>query len=308
MSLKSSNLCDATDYNGLLLLNKPANLTSHDCIRRIKRSLPKKHKIGHTGTLDPFATGLLPICLGQATKLAQYFLHLPKSYRAYLRLGYQTDTGDATGAIIKQADVPHLTQTGIESIFANMLGQQLQTPPMFSAKKQAGIALYKLARKGIDVERIPQSISVHALILHSFDDQHIDFSVTCSKGTYVRTLGESIAEALNSVGHLQKLQRVGIGKITLAYASDLPISTGATALPPVYDLLHMFSQWLPNWQPLRLTAEQLTQFHHGMTIAIDADGLLQGDNIYVVDVANKVHGLATYYAKILQPTRVFACG
>jgi tRNA pseudouridine55 synthase len=170
-------------------------------------------KGGHTGALDPFASGLLPICLGEATKVSGLLLEADKRYTATLKLGECTDTGDTEGQVVETQPVPALTAEKIEQTLAQFMGESEQVPPMYSALKYQGKPLYHYARQGIEIERPARKITISALNLISFDQQQIVFDVLCSKGTYVRTLGEDIAKALGTVGHLTALHRTQTGSL-----------------------------------------------------------------------------------------------
>jgi len=200
------------NIHGIVLLNKPVGDSSNGILQKVMRIFNAK-KGGHTGALDPFATGLLPICLGEATKVSGLLLESDKRYTATLKLGEKSDTGDTEGEIIQTLAVPDLTQASIEAVFAKFTGPILQVPPMYSALKHQGKPLYYYARKGIEIERPARPITILALNLVSFTENQIVFDVLCTKGTYVRTLGEDIAEALGTVGHLTALHRTQTGSL-----------------------------------------------------------------------------------------------
>ena len=192
--------------NGILLLDKPVGLSSNGALQRVRR-LAGGVKAGHTGNLDPLASGMLPICLGESTRLAGELLAGRKAYRFDLQLGERSATGDAEGEIIERRAVPSLTQEGIESTLTRFLGWQPQLPPMYSALKHAGQPLYRLARQGVSIERSPREVRIDALRLLARQGDVLTLSVLCSKGTYVRVLGEDIARALGSCGRLASLHR-----------------------------------------------------------------------------------------------------
>jgi tRNA pseudouridine55 synthase len=197
------------DVDGIVLLDKPPGLGSTPALQRVRRLL-RAAKAGHAGTLDPMATGMLPLCFGQATKACGWLLGSAKVYRARLQLGVATDTGDADGSVVQSADVPPLEGVGISSVLAGFLGPRQQRPPMYSALKYQGRPLYELARRGAEVERAPRPIVIHRLELIEFGQGWLDFEVACSKGTYVRVLGEEIAAALGTLGHLGALRRLQV--------------------------------------------------------------------------------------------------
>jgi tRNA pseudouridine55 synthase len=198
------------NIHGIILLNKPVGVSSNGILQQVVRLFNAK-KGGHTGALDPFASGLLPICLGEATKVSGLLLEADKRYTATLKLGECTDTGDTEGQVVETQPVPALTAEKIEQVLAQFMGESEQVPPMYSALKFQGKPLYHYARQGIEIERPARKITISALNLISLDQQQIVFDVLCSKGTYVRTLGEDIAKALGTVGHLTALHRTQTG-------------------------------------------------------------------------------------------------
>lgn len=199
---------DAVD--GLLLLNKPSGITSNRALQTVRRLLNAK-KAGHTGSLDPAATGMLPLCFGEATKVCAYLLNADKIYRVTARLGSATDTGDADGKEIKTAAVPELSAEDWNGILQGFLGQSMQIPPMYSALKKDGIRLYELARKGEVVEREPRSIRIDEIRLLEVAGTRLVFRVACSKGTYIRVLVEDIAHKAGTVAHTARLHRESVG-------------------------------------------------------------------------------------------------
>ena len=211
--------------SGVLLIDKPQGMTSQQVVSKVKYLLKSdvhdSKKAGHTGTLDPMATGLLPICLGEATKFSHYQFDAVKSYQAIIKLGEQTDTGDAEGEIIATSPVPHVTQAMLQSVTEQFLGEIMQVPPMYSALKKDGKKLYELAREGIEVERAARPLTIYELSLTPLSDQQLQLIVTCSKGTYVRVLAEDIAKALGTLGHLTALRRIQTGDFDIANAITL---------------------------------------------------------------------------------------
>ena len=211
--------------SGVLLIDKPQGMSSQQVVSKVKYLLKSdvhdSKKAGHTGTLDPMATGLLPICLGEATKFSHYQLDAIKSYQAIIKLGEQTDTGDAEGQIIATIPVPNVTQAMLQSVTEQFLGEIMQVPPMYSALKKDGKKLYELAREGIEVERAARPLTIYKLSLTPLSAQQLQLTVTCSKGTYVRVLAEDIAKALGTVGHLTALRRTQTGDFEIADAITL---------------------------------------------------------------------------------------
>ncbi|MBK2125786.1 tRNA pseudouridine(55) synthase TruB [Fangia hongkongensis] len=198
--------------NGIIILNKPKGLSSNQALQRVKR-LFNAQKAGHTGSLDPMATGVLPICFGKSTRISQYLLDADKSYFATIQLGMTTDTGDTEGKIIEEKAAGKYTIEQIENVLALFRGDIQQIPPMFSALKSGGRPLYELAREGIEIKRTPRDISIYSLKLLNYSPEKstIDIHVKCSKGTYIRTLGMDIARALDTAGHLSMLKRDACG-------------------------------------------------------------------------------------------------
>jgi tRNA pseudouridine55 synthase len=207
--------------NGVLVVDKPAGPTSFDVVRRVRQLLRIK-KVGHTGTLDPLATGVLPLCLGDDTRIAGYITEGDKAYDAVLKLGETTDTLDAQGTVLQRRPVPSLSAELLEDVLSRFRGSQLQTPPMYSAVKQGGKRLYELAREGKEVERAARPVTVHQLELRDFSSDTLTLSVECSKGFFVRTLAEEIGEALGCGAHIAALRRTRSGPFELRHALPLP--------------------------------------------------------------------------------------
>lgn len=195
--------------SGILLLDKPKGLSSNAALQRVRRTLGLD-KAGHVGSLDPFATGMLPICLGEATKIAGDVLSGRKCYRFTIGLGVRTATGDTEGAVVETAPVPALQADAIESVRKRFLGLQTQIPPMYSALKRDGQPLYKLARAGVEVERAAREIELFDLAVLDHQPEQIELQTVCSKGTYIRVLAEDIAKALGTCGHVTVLRRVHV--------------------------------------------------------------------------------------------------
>lgn len=196
--------------NGVLLLDKPHGLSSNHALQRARRLL-QAQKAGHTGTLDPMATGLLPICFGEATKFSSYLLEADKVYRTRVRLGEITTTGDAEGEVLERRPVTGLSVADIEAVLARFRGEIEQVPPMYSALKHQGRPLYALAREGKTIERAPRRVTVYDTRLLSHDNQSFELEVACSKGTYIRTLAEDIGLALGCGAHITALRRLKSG-------------------------------------------------------------------------------------------------
>jgi len=198
------------DVNGILLLDKPAGLSSNAALQQARR-LFRARKAGHTGSLDPLASGLLPLCFGQATKAAGMLLDADKTYLVEAKLGESTETGDAEGAVVEARPVPTDLAGRLQEVLERFRGPILQVPPMYSALKRDGQRLYELARKGVEVDREPRTVTIHSLADARLEGTRLSLEVRCSKGTYVRTLVEDIARALGTVGHVTGLRRTRLG-------------------------------------------------------------------------------------------------
>ena len=202
------------EMDGVLLVDKPTDHTSHDVIARLRGKLKMK-RIGHAGTLDPMATGLLIVLVGKATRVSQYLMSVDKEYTGTISLGKVTSTQDAEGEMLETRPVPAFTEAEIRTAMKAFVGDQYQTPPMFSAIKIDGVPLYKKARQGEEVEREPRFIRVSSFDMTRFSLPEIDFVLRCSKGTYVRTIAHDLGQKLGCGAHLSKLRRTGSGKFTI---------------------------------------------------------------------------------------------
>ena len=198
----------------ILNLNKPIGWTSFDVCKKIK-GIVKEKKVGHGGTLDPFAQGVLIVGTGKDTKQLNAISNQNKSYEASILLGSLTDTLDIDGKITQKKNIPKLSESLITNVLNSFIGEYLQTPPMYSAKKIKGKKLYEYARKNITIERSPIMVKIHSMSLQNFNNKNISFSVECSKGTYIRVLGKEIAEKLGTLGHLDGLVRTKVGKFSI---------------------------------------------------------------------------------------------
>lgn len=205
---------------GIIIVNKPEGMTSHDVVDFVRQRV-KIRRVGHAGTLDPIATGVLLILVGRCTKLFNHFLHFDKEYLANLTLGKRTVSGDREGQTIETKDYSHITEAKVKEVFQSYIGENLQIPPMISALKHRGRRLYSLARRGIQVSRQPRPIMIKELSLLEFNLPNIKFYLKCSKGTYVRQLAEDIARDLNCVGYISQIQRQSIGPFNIAQALSL---------------------------------------------------------------------------------------
>lgn len=252
--------------DGVLLLDKPLGPSSNGALQRAKWLLGAK-KAGHTGTLDPLASGLLPICLGDATKFSAGLLEADKTYEATLSLGSTTDTGDAEGQVLKVRPVT-ATRADVEAVLPRFMGEVSQVPPMYSALKRDGRPLYDYARAGIELERAARNITIHALELNGMDDHLVRLTVTCSKGTYVRTLAEDIGEALGCGAHLVGLRRTRIAHVGLDRAVSLD-ELEAMSLQARRSLLLPVDSLLTSLPVLNLPDPLATRLRCGQRLASD---------------------------------------
>jgi tRNA pseudouridine55 synthase len=207
------------DIHGVLLLDKPDGMTSNEALQKVKR-LFRACKAGHTGSLDPIATGLLPLCFGEATKISQFMLDADKRYWTRIRLGVETATYDTEGEVVATRSV-EVSRRQLEKALEKFEGAIDQLPPMYSAVKQGGQALYKLARQGVEVEREPRRVTIHELKLLEFDGAAAEVEMACTKGTYVRTLAHDLGQVLGCGGHVEALRRLGVGVFDVADAVTL---------------------------------------------------------------------------------------
>jgi tRNA pseudouridine55 synthase len=247
--------------HGVLLLDKPLGLSSNDALQKAKR-LYRAEKAGHTGTLDPLATGLLPLCFGAATKFSQISLDADKRYLATLKLGTTTTTADAEGEVIETREV-NVTRAQMDAACAQFTGPILQVPPMYSALKRDGKALYEYARAGIDVERDARSVTIHSIVITGGEHDVWTLDVTCSKGTYIRTLAEDIGKALGCGAHLSALRRTGSGALTLDGALTLEALAEMTE-PERDEALHAADALVADWPMVRLGTEDAGRFLSGV--------------------------------------------
>jgi len=247
--------------HGVLLLDKPVGLSSNDALQKAKR-LYRAEKAGHTGTLDPLASGLLPLCFGAATKFSQVSLDADKAYRATLKLGETTTTADAEGEVLRRRPVA-VHRAGIEAACARFTGAIDQVPPMHSALKKDGRALYDYARAGIEVERAPRRVSIHRIDIVEWHHDRLVIDVRCSKGTYIRTLAEDIGEALGCGAHLGALRRTACGPLAVEQALTLQ-ALQAMDEPERDALLQPADTLLADWPQVRLNDDDAGRFLSGL--------------------------------------------
>lgn len=287
---------------GVLLLDKPVGLSSNSALQRVRRLL-RADKAGHVGSLDPLATGMLPICLGEATKVAGEILSGRKRYRFTVQLGARTATGDAEGEVIETAAIPALDRALLEQRLQGFLGQQDQVPPMYSAIKRAGQPLYKLARAGLEVEREPRRIEIFELVPMALAADALELEALCSKGTYIRTLAEDIARSLGTCGHVTALRRLYVEPF-----QDEPMQTLDTVAQAVTPELVGALRILPADRALAhlptvsLEARAAARILHGQTV----DGGIVAGTVRLYDSAGRFLGIGEADGRgAVRPRRLF---
>lgn len=277
--------------SGFVFVNKPLGVTSHDVVNQVRRAVGTK-KVGHAGTLDPFATGLLILGINSATRLLGFLLGLEKSYRATMRLGISTTTDDRTGSITAQNATSQLTETEIRQALASHIGTREQVPSTYSAKKINGVKAYELARNGIEVVLAGKEIHVSSIVIYSIVSHleviDVDFEVTCSSGTYIRAIARDVGTQLGVGGHLTSLERTSIGTFTLAQCSSLNDIT-------VWPMLEICKTLMPIHE---VTTNVFESIQHGKELTLDVDegvnALVYGNE--VVAIIENANGIITYKA------------
>lgn len=253
----------------MLLLDKPAGMTSNEALQAVKQ-LYRAQKAGHTGSLDPLATGLLPICLGEATKLSSFLLEADKHYRTVCKLGRRTETGDAEGKIIAERPVEAYSERRIERALEAFRGEIEQVPPMYSALKVQGRRLYELAREGVQVERRARRVTVHELRLEAHRGDELELSIVCSKGTYVRTLVDDLGESLGCGAHVAQLRRTGVGpyRETDMHRLEELEALAARGFEELDCLLLPLDTAVADWPRIRLDSDGAHYLRQGQAIQV----------------------------------------
>lgn len=296
---KTSPKMERRHLSGVFLLNKPLGISSNAALQRV-RGLYRAKKGGHTGALDPLASGLLPICLGEATKFSHYLLESVKRYQTTIFLGHSTTTGDVEGEPLFTQAAPLLNAEKIVQILAMFQGDIQQIPPMYSALKKEGRPLYELARQGIEIAREARPIHIQAIELISFTENSLTLDITCSKGTYIRVLGEDIAKALGTFGHLTYLNRIKTGHFDLIPSYTIEYLEGLTELERDALLLPVFAP-VAHFPQIQVPEGRAQYFSQGMESNIEHEALEQ---VLVFD-QEKCLGLAEITdKKRLVPKRV----
>jgi tRNA pseudouridine55 synthase len=292
---------------GVLVVTKETGWTSHDVVAKVRRILGGI-KVGHAGTLDPAATGVLPLLIGRATRVAEYLADWDKEYRAVLRLGATTDSQDATGRVLTQTDASHVSEAAIRDVVARFHGVQQQVPPMFSAVKVGGRPLYKAARAGKTVERHERSIIIHGLEILALDGRDVTLTVVCSKGTYIRTLCADIGEALGVGGHLYALERRRVGPLSIGQALTIDRISALAAVGTLQQHLIPMDQVLEHLPALMVAGEQVKRVLHGGAVVParmeQLASVSAGVSVRLKDETGRLLAVGTYDAEMAGTIKV----
>lgn len=253
--------------NGFLVIDKPVGMSSNHVVQKVKRLLGAQ-KVGHTGSLDPLATGVLPLCLGEATKFSQYLLDSDKHYWTRIQLGTTTTTGDSDGEVIATSPTDRLTLQQIEAVVAQFSGRMQQIPSMYSAIKHQGQPLYKLARAGVEIERKPRDITIHSNRLLSIEGGFLEVEFKCSKGTYIRTIAEDIGQRLGCGAHVVALRRLGAGPFSESDVVSFETLEDACTSSAGESLLRPISSAVENWPEVRLNESLVWYLRQGQPVMV----------------------------------------
>lgn len=277
--------------DGLLIVNKPKGYTSHDVVNVLRKQLNIK-KVGHTGTLDPNATGVLPILIGQATKISKYLVEHKKTYVATIELGEKRDTGDSEGKTIETKEIPEeLKKEDINQALQAFLGKQKQIPPIYSAIKVNGKKLYEYARSGQEINIEPREIEIYKIDLLQYKEKEIKFEVECSKGTYIRTLCENIAEKLENIGYMKELERISVNEFKIENSIELNNLSKEKINNKLITIEEIFS----NKEKIELNEKKLELFLNGVMLTNNLD-----DGVYRIYSNDKFIGLGIINNKLLK--------
>ena len=276
--------------DGIIVINKPKNCTSHDVVRNAKKIL--NEKVGHTGTLDPNATGVLPLLVGKGTQISKYLINHDKTYEAVLKLGEKTDTADVEGQVIETKEVQpsKLEKENVEKVLKSLIGVQEQIPPIYSAIKVNGKKLYEYARSGQNVEIEPRIIEIYDLELIKIENQEITYKVHCSKGTYIRTLCEQIAEKLETVGYMKELKRTQVGEFYIENSATIEELENN-----VDKYFITIEKYFENCPQIQLNSKKLQLFLNGVQLTHNLK-----DGIYTIYSEGKFIGIGTVKNKLLK--------
>lgn len=303
--------------DGILIIDKPAGITSHDVVARCRRILQTK-RIGHTGTLDPFATGVIVVLIGKATRLAQFLDKDAKEYEALVRLGFETDTGDRTGSQKPEAGSRKAVSIEeIENVLKGFRGEIMQTPPMYSAKKVEGKKLYELARKGLEIERKPVNVNIYELEMTSgelrehtdeFGNQTLSFElrILCSAGTYIRTLAEDIGKKLEIGAHLAELRRTGAGKFSIENAVTLEQLEKIVTEKSLVNLLISMNEAVSHLKEIRLSIDEIGKIKNGVRFTRNLSETKNESHLRLTDERENLLAIGVYneFEKTVQPKLV----
>ena len=276
--------------DGIIIINKPKNCTSHDVVRKAKKIL--NEKVGHTGTLDPNATGVLPLLVGKGTQISKYLINHDKTYEAVLKLGEKRDTADSEGQVIETREVQpsNLEKENVEKVLKSLIGKQQQIPPIYSAIKVNGKKLYEYARNGQNVEIESRTIEIYDIQLMKIENYEITYKVHCSKGTYIRTLCEQIAEKLKTVGYMKELKRTQVGEFFIEN------STTIEELEKNVDKYFItIEKYFKDYPQIQLNSKKLQLFLNGVQLTHELE-----DGIYTVYSDGKFIGIGTVKNKLLK--------
>lgn len=293
------------NITGIIVVDKPTGRSSNHVLQQVKRLFDAK-KAGHTGNLDPLATGVLPICLGEATKVSSYLLDSDKQYQVTCQLGVVTDSGDSDGKVLTTSPVPEFTEQDLLDLIPKFTGEQDQVPPMFSALKYQGQPLYKLARQGIEVERKSRRITIYNIQLLSVTADSFTLDVRCSKGTYIRTLVEDISQELACGGHVSMLRRVAAAgyQIEQAVTVEQLEHLAEQGLQSLDAILLPTEDALPDWPAISVTDDMVTALRFGQTINVDQS--FESAQVRLFDLNKQFLGLGEMSEQgIVAPKRVF---
>jgi len=293
------------NITGIVIIDKPTGRSSNHVLQQVKRLFDAK-KAGHTGALDPLATGVLPICLGEATKVSSYLLDADKAYHVTCQLGIVTDSGDSDGKILSRSEIPVFHKKTILDLLPKFSGEQDQVPPMFSALKYQGQPLYKLARQGIEVERKSRRITIYDIQLLSFTHDSFTLAVRCSKGTYIRTLVEEISHDLGCGGHVSMLRRVDAAGYDLKHAISIEQleAVAEKGLSALDELILPAEDALSDWPEIHATNEMLTALRYGQSINVEQ--VFESEKVRLFGPNAEFIGLGEMTEQgVVSPKRVF---
>jgi tRNA pseudouridine55 synthase len=294
--------------NGLLLVDKPSGPTSFDVVRTVRRAVGQR-KVGHTGTLDPLASGLIVVCLGQGTKLVPFLMDTDKRYLARVKLGTGTDTDDALGDVVEEAPVPVLERASLERKLAEFVGRIRQVPPKFSAIKKDGEPLYRKARRGEEVTPEAREVEIISIALTGVTEDQLDLVVRCGKGTYIRSLARDIAKSMGTCGHLQSLRRVETAGFSVEQALAMDGIEAMAKEGRLSEHLIALAEAIPAIPQIQLSEEEEKDIRNGQAVpciqTLGTNPLAQRGYVKLLGVDNRLCAMATVSDGHLRPKKVF---